>query len=176
MNILIVQDTDWIKRNPGQQHHLAERLLLKGHNIKVIDYEILWRTDGKKELYSRRQVFNNISKIFENAGISVIRPGIIKIPILDYVSMLYSYNKEISKQIKEFIPDVIVSHSILTNYLAMRLAKKNNIPFVFHMTDAQHTIIPSKILQPIGKIIETKILKNADRVITINEKLRDYAI
>lgn len=171
-----MQDTDWIKRNPGQQHHLAERLSLRGHNIKVIDYEILWRTDGKKELYSRRHVFNNVSKIFKNAGITVIRPGILKLPILDYISMLFSYNQEIDRQIKEFQPDIIVSHSILSNYLAMRLSKKNNIPFVFHMTDAQHTIIPSKTLQSVGKIIETKILKNADKVITINEKLRDYAI
>lgn len=176
MKILIVQDTDWIKRNPGQQHHLAERLMLKGHKIKVIDYEILWRIDGKKELYSKRQVFNNVSKIFKDASITVIRPGILKIPILEYISMLYTYNLEIDKQIKEFEPDVIVSHSILSNYLAMRLSKKNNIRFIFHMTDAQHTIIPSKFLQSLGRMIESKILKNADRVITINDKLKDYAI
>lgn len=58
----------------------------------------------------------------------------------------------------------------------MVLAKKYNIPFVFHMTDAQHTIIPSKYLQPIGKIMENHILKNADKVIVINDRLRDYAI
>jgi len=176
MRILIIQDTDWIKRYPGQQHHLAERLILKGHEIRVIDYEILWRTEGEKELFSRRHIFNNVSKIFKDARITVIRPGILKIPVLDYVSMLFTYSREIKRQIKEFKPDIIVSHSILTNYLAMRFSKKNDIPFIFHMTDAQHTIIPFKLLQPIGKIIESKILKNADRLVTINEKLRDYAI
>ena len=176
MKILIIQDTDWIKRYPHQQHHLAERLSLKGHEIRVIDYEILWRSEGKKELFSRRHVFNNVSKIFKDAGITVTRPGILKIPILDYISMLFTYNHEIKRQMKEFAPDVIVSHSILTNYLAMRLSKENSIPFVFHMTDAQHTIIPFKLLQPIGKIIESNILKKADRIIVINEKLKDYAI
>ena len=176
MRILIIQDTDWIKRYPGQQHHLAERLSLKGHKIRVIDYEILWRTDGGKKLFSRRHVFNGVSKIFKDVGITVIRPGILKIHLLDYVSMLFTYPREIKRQIKDFKPDVIVSHSILSNYLAMRLSKKNNVPFIFHMTDAQHTIIPYKFLQPIGKIIESKILKNADRVVVINEKLRDYAI
>ena len=176
MKILVIQDTDWIKRNPGQQHHLAERLLLRGHVLRVIDYEILWQTQGKKELYSRRQVYPNISKIFRDAGITVIRPGILKVPILNYASMIFTYNHEINKQIKEFKPDVIVSHSILTNYLALRLSKKNNIPFVFHMTDAQHTIIPHGFLQPVGKVIENRILRNADRVVTINDKLRDYAI
>ena len=176
MKILIIQDTDWIKRYPGQQHHLAERLLLRGHEIRVIDYEILWRTDGEKELFSRRQVFNGVSKIFKEVCVTVVRPGILKIPFLDYVSMLFTYHHEIKRQIEEFAPDVIVSHSILTNYFAMRLSKENNVPFIFHMTDAQHTIIPYKFLQPVGKIMESKILKNADKVVTINEKLKDYAI
>ena len=176
MRILIIQDTDWIKRNPGQQHHLAERLSLKGHKIKVIDYEILWRTEGQRALFSRRHVFMGVSKIFKEVSVTVVRPGILKIPFLDYVSMLFTYHSEIKRQIKKFAPDVIVSHSILTNYLAMRLSKENDIPFIFHMTDAQHTIIPFKLLQPIGKIIESKILKNADRIITINEKLGEYAI
>ncbi len=37
--ILVVQESDWLKRNPHQQHHLLERLSLKGHEIRVIDYK-----------------------------------------------------------------------------------------------------------------------------------------
>lgn len=176
MRILITQDTDWIKRYPGQQHHLAERLVSRGHDIRVIDYEILWKTEGKKELLSSKHVFNNVSKILGSSGVTVIRPGIIKIPFLDYVSMIFTYSKEIDRQIREFHPDIIMGHSILTNYLSMKYAKKYKIPFIFHMTDAQHTMIPFKQIQPLGKIIEQIILKNADRVVTINDKLRDYAI
>jgi len=43
MKILIIQDTDWIRRNPIQHTHLAERLAKRGHEIRVIDYEILWK-------------------------------------------------------------------------------------------------------------------------------------
>jgi glycosyltransferase involved in cell wall biosynthesis len=176
LRILITQDTDWIKRYPGQQHHLAERLILRGHEIRVIDYEILWKTEGKKELISSGRVFNNVSKVIGSPGVTVIRPGIIKIPYLDYISALFSYGYEINRQINEFCPNIIIGHSILTNYISMILAKKYDIPFAFHMTDAQHTIIPSKILQPIGKILEMNILKNADKVIVINDMLKDYAI
>jgi len=176
MKVLIVQDSDWLKRNIHQQHHIAERLVLKGHEIRVIDYEISWQTEGKKELFSKRQVFYNASKIFKDANIMVIRPGILKIPILNYVSILFTYHHEIGKQMKEFKPDILIVHSILSDYLAMKLSKKNNIPFIFHLIDVEHLLIPFKLLQLIGKIIESKILKNADRVITINEKLRDYAI
>ncbi len=41
MWILVVQESDWLKRNPHQQHHLMERLSLKGHEIKVIEKELI---------------------------------------------------------------------------------------------------------------------------------------
>lgn len=149
---------------------------MRGHEIRVVDYEILWRTEGKKELLSERHVIKNVSKIFPNAQITVIRPKILKVPILEYISMLLTYNREIKRQIIEFKPDIVVGHSILTNYLSMRWSKSKRIPYIFHMTDAQHTMIPFRFLRPIGKLIERKNLANAQRVVVINEKLKDYAI
>ena len=176
MRILITQDTDWMERNPGQQHHLADRLSLRGHEIRVIDYDILWKTRKSKGWRSTRQVFAHVSKTVPDADITVIRPAIWRIPVFHYVSMFFSYRKEIEKQLVNFEPDVIVGHSILSNYLSMRLSKKAGIPYVFHMTDAQHTIVPSRILRFIAKYVERRILKNANRIIVINEGLRDYSV
>ena len=175
MRILIVQDTDWIRRNPYQHTHLAERLVLRGHDIRVIDYEILWRTEGKKELISRRQTYT-VSRIFKDVNIQVIRPGILKIPILDYVSMLFTYGREINLQIREFNPDVILGNDILTTYLAYRAARKNDIPTIYYSIDVDYRLIPFKFLQPIGKIVEGKNIRSADLVIAINEGLREYTI
>jgi glycosyltransferase involved in cell wall biosynthesis len=90
--------------------------------------------------------------------------------------MLFTYNWEIKKQMDEFKPDVVINHSLLTNYLAMKQCKKRNIPCVFHLFDSQYSMIPFKPLQPLGKIIEKRILKNSDAVIVINEKLKKYAV
>ena len=49
MKILLVQESDWLKRNPHQQHHLMERLSLRGHEITVIDYNIDWKKESEKE-------------------------------------------------------------------------------------------------------------------------------
>jgi len=174
MRILITQESDWLRRNPLQQHHLAERLSLQGHDIRVIDYELLWKTQGRKELYSRREVFNNVSKIYSGANVTVIRPGIIKIPWLDYASLIFSHQKEINQQIKEFRPDIIVGFGILNGYLAAKAAKKNNLPFIYHWLDVLHWLITFKPLQPIGKMVESKTLKQADRVLTISENLKDF--
>ena len=174
MKLLITQESDWLKRNPLQQHHLAEILSLRGHDIRVIDYELLWRTKGKKELYSRRQVFDNVSKIYNGVNITVIRPPIIKVPGLDYVSLIFSHRKEITQQINEFKPDVIIGFGILNSYLAAKAAKKNNLPFIYHWLDVLHWLIPFKPFQPFGKMVETKTLKQADRVLVISDRLKDF--
>ena len=176
MRILITQETDWLKRNPAQQHHLAEMLSLRGHEIRVIDYEFLWRTQGKRELYSRRETFNNVSKIHQGASITVIRPGITKIPVLNYVSLVFSHRQEINRQIKEFTPDVIIGFGILNSYLAKKAAGENNIPFIYYWIDVLHRLIPFKLFQPVGKMVESRTLKQSERVLVINEELRDYVV
>lgn len=176
MKILLVQESDWLKRGPHQQHHLMERLSLKGHQIRVIDYEVLWKTQGRRELYSKRRIFNNVCKIYDSAAVTVIRPGVIKIPWLDYVSIVFSHKREIDRQIKEFKPDVIVGFGILGTYVAMRAAKRNDIAFAYYLIDVLHTLIPFKPFQPVAQVIEKKILKNADVVIALNSKFKDYLL
>lgn len=173
MKILILVDTDWTIRNPFQTSHLAERLALRRHEIRVIDYEILWRTEGEKELFSRRQVFH-VSRILKDANIKVIRPAILKIPILDYVSMLFTYTREINRQIREFNPDIIIGDAILSTYLAYKAGKKHNIPTIFYSIDLNYKLVPFRFLHPIGKLIESENIRSADLVIAINEGLREY--
>lgn len=175
MRLLFIQETDWLKRNPHQQHHLAEMLSLRGHEIRAIDYEFLWKTQSKREFYSRRKVLN-VSKIHDGAKILLIRPGVIKIPFLDYASLVFSHQKEIGRQIEEFAPDVIIGWSILNSYLARRAANKSKIPFLYYLIDVLHRLIPFTPFQLIGKLIESKTLKQADRVLVINDKLKEYMI
>ena len=176
MRILILQDTDWLIRYPGQQHHLAEMLSIRGHKVHVIDYEIMWRTQGRRGFYSRREVFNNVFKIYDGANVTIIRPGIIKIPWLDYVSLLFSNRKEISQQIKNFTPDIIIAFSILSAYLGERAAGKNSVPFIYYWTDVQHRMIPFKAFRPIARVVERRIIKQSDLILAINDKLRDCMI
>jgi glycosyltransferase involved in cell wall biosynthesis len=174
MKILVIQESDWIEKGPHQSHHLMERLSKKGHEVRVIDYEILWRLHEDKSLISARKVFKNECKAVEGGNITVIRPSIIKFPVLDYVSLFYTHRKEIKRQLDEFNPDVIIGFGILNAMLAIRLARKT--PFVYYLIDSLHRLVPKKTFQPLAKHIESKNLKRADRVVTINEKLKDYAI
>ena len=109
MRILVVQESDWIARGPHQSHHLMERLSRRGHEIRVIDFEILWREKETKSLISKRQVFEGVHKAINDGAVTVIRPSIIKLPVLDYISLIYTHKVEIQLQIIEFKPDMIIA-------------------------------------------------------------------
>jgi len=176
MRILFVQETDWLQRNPHQQHHLAELMSLRGHEIRVIDYEFSWRQNGSRQLRSRREVYDDAHKVRKGAKIHLIRPGTVKLPYLEYVSLLLSHRQEIGRQIAEYDPHVIVGLGILNAYLAARAARRKGIPFLYYWIDVLHTLVPSRTFQPIARMIEGRTLAAADRVLVINEMLREQVI
>ncbi len=179
MKILVVQESDWIKRNPHQQHHLMELLGLRDHEIRVIDYEVDWKIDKKEngsKIKSDRQVFEHYKKVYNTDNVTVIRPPLIKIPVLNYLSILHYHKKEIKRQIDEFQPDIIVGFGILNANIASRIAKRKKIPFVYYFIDVLHQLIPEKHFRGLGKQITKNTIKNASYVLTINRKLNETAV
>jgi len=175
MRILVVQESDWMERGPHQNHHLMERLSKKGHEIRIIDFEILWREKVDKSLISKKKMFCNVNKATDGT-VTVIRPAIVRLPIVDYISLIYTHHREIKRQINEFKPDIIVGFGILNAKIAIRLAKKNKIPFMYYIIDELHQLVPVKAFQILAKVIEQHNIKNANKVISINEGLREYTI
>ena len=153
-----------------------ERLSKRGHEIRVIDYEILWRRHAKNGIISKRETFENVHKSIDDGRITVIRPAIVKLPILDYISLVLSHRKEIKRQIKEFRPDVILGFGILNASIGIDQAKKNDLPFVYYIIDELHRLLPQRILRYPAKLIEMRNMKQSRLVISINEGLRDYTI
>lgn len=175
MRILLVQESDWLERNPHQQHHLMERMALRGHEIRVIDYPIDWPNDDDGGLIYHREVHENVSKINPGANIDVIRPGFIKIKGLNYAALFFTHKNEIEREVEEFKPDIILALGILNSYNASRIAKKNGIPFVYYFIDVIYALIPEKAFQKLGRLFTEKTIRNADLVITINRRLSEFA-
>lgn len=176
MNILVLQETDWIKRGPHQQHHLMDRMALRGHQIRVIDYEYFWKEDKDKKILTGRKETKGAYKIFKEANITLIRPGMIKVPVLDMASILYFHAKEIKRQIQESKPDVIIAFGILNAYIGMQQAKKHDIPFVYYLIDHLHTLLPNELTRKTAEQFEKHTLKDADKIFVINKGLKDYAV
>lgn len=176
MKILVVQDANWLKKGPHQQHHLMELLSEWGHEIKIIGYNQLWGED-QWSIMSKRIEYHNVHRIYAGAAAIYISPSFIKLPFLDYLSFLFTSKNEVKNCIDEFNPDIVVGFtSVLSNYWGMYYAKKRNIPFVYYWTDIIHKLIPFKPFHPIAQYIEKQVLKNSTCIVAMNSGLRDYLV
>jgi glycosyltransferase involved in cell wall biosynthesis len=175
MKILVVQESDWIKRGPHQQHHLMERLSLRGHEIRVIDYPILWRED-EAGLFSKSEFISGISKYYPGSSVDVIRPPLIRLPFFDMLSIPLFHPHHIIKQVKTFKPDIIIGFGIFNALFANVIARYYAIPFVYYLIDSLHTLIEEKPYRIIAKFLEQTTLRISDNILTINQALKDYTI
>ncbi len=176
MRILVIQESDWLEVGPHQSHHLMERMVVRGHDVRVIDFEIRWRTNGKKTGLNPRQIFDNMYKVLEGGGVTVFRPAFLRIPWLDYVTMAQTHTFEIRRQLIDFRPDIVVGFGLLNSSTAMRLCHKRGIPFVLYLIDVLHELVPQRNLQSLAKIVERNNIARADCILTINKTLRDYVL
>jgi len=176
MKILVVQESNWIAKGPHQSHHLMERLVQRGHEVRVIDFDILWRRNNERSLFSERKEMIASPKVIPGASITVIRPAIIQLPVLEYLSLLISHRKEIIRQMEEFKPDVVLGFGILNARLAITQCRKRNIPFVYYIIDELFRLVPQKWFQGIAQYIERMNYRDSNLVLSINEALREYTI
>jgi glycosyltransferase involved in cell wall biosynthesis len=175
MKILLLQDVDWTKKGPHQQHHLMELMSLRGHDILVIGFDQLWKEE--KGFFSKRSYFPKVSRFYEGSKISFIRPAFIRFPILNYLSFAISSKIEITRQFLKFNPDLIIGFSsILTNYWGLGMAKKLGLPYLYYCDDNPSSFNVSKPLVSIAERIAIEIMKESDKVLTINRALNDYVI
>jgi glycosyltransferase involved in cell wall biosynthesis len=176
VRIIVVQETDWLRRGPHQQHHLFERLSLRGHEVTVLDYPILRPHWPEEPFRVPRHEQPNAARIYDGAQIRLITPGTLSLRPLARPTSILSHRAELARLIREARPDVIVSYALSTGLPALRLARRHSIPYVFHVIDALHAIVPVRSLQPVAHAVERRLFGAADAVLLINEHLRDYAL
>jgi len=175
VHIVVVQETDWLKRGPHQQHHLMERLSLRGHQITVLDYPIL-RPHWPKEPIVAERSEREGARIYPNASIDVITPPTVSLQPLARPSSMLTHVRELRQIIKNQKPDLIVSYALSTGLPALRIAKQQGIPYIFHVIDALHAIVPQGFLRPIAHRFEKTIFSGAEQTLVINDHLLDYAV
>lgn len=176
MKILVVQESNWIAKGPHQSHHLMERMVSRGHEVRVIDFDIVWRNNPERKVFSSRLEVRTPPKVIPDAYITVIRPAIIQLPLLDYTSLLYSHRNEIIHQMDTFKPDVVIGFGILNARIAISQCHERNIPFVYYIIDELHRLVPQPFFQGYARSIESENMRRSDLVLSINEGLRDYTI
>jgi len=112
------------------------------------------------------------------------QPWMHRIPILQYLAIVWDLSRRIDEVVLEVEPDVIHAHSPALNGLAaLKIARKRNIPFVYECRafweDAavNHGSCDSDSLRyRLTRSLESYVFRRADVVTTICEGLRNDII
>jgi glycosyltransferase involved in cell wall biosynthesis len=165
MNILVLQETDWLIRGPHTQHHVFESLSLNpAINIQVLDYDMdnIMSSDSK---FIKKHVYKNVHRAVENSRVEIIRTAHLKVPFMRRISALITNFFQIFKIIRNNKPDLIVGFSITNGMIGLILSKVFNIPFIFFYIDILHQLVPISYVQGFARIVCQILLKNANQVL-----------
>ena len=165
MNILVLQETDWLTRGPHTQHHIFEKLSERPSiSITVLDYDID-KLQKFRSSYVKKQIFYNIHRVSDDSNIKVIRTSHLQIPFLRRITSLITNFFEILRIFRKNKPDIIVSFSITNGFIGLILAKLFKIPFLFFYIDILHEIVTIQYVKKIARIITRFTLKRSDKIL-----------
>jgi glycosyltransferase involved in cell wall biosynthesis len=165
MNILVLQETDWLTRGPHTQHHVFENISQNIKiNVTVLDYDID-KILKSNSVFIKKQIYKNTSCATDASNVKILRTSHLQIPYLRRITSLITNFKEILKIIRHDRPDVIVGFSMTNGFIGLLLAKLFKIPYIFYYIDVLHQLVPISYVQEIAKIITRFSFKFADQVI-----------
>lgn len=175
LRILIIQETNWIDRNVIQQHHLAERLVKRGHHVEVIDFDILWRERSNVARWQPRQVFPAVSKVLDGVSLRVTRPATMQVPLLDNATWTVTSLAELRRQVKDQVFDVVIGLTLTNSYLLALLLHRWRIPYISIVQEPYHTMVPQRWLWSTARAMERRAMQRADRVVVFTPQMCQYA-
>lgn len=176
LRILFMQETNWLDRNVIHQHHLGERLAQRGHNVQVIDYDILWPSRAQNMWYMPRQVFLNVNRVIEGIRLPVTRPAMIPKPIICHLTWAAGSLAELRSVIRTARPDIVVGLS-LSNSLPMALyLKKLGIPYISMVLEPYYSMVPQVWARGLARVYEALALRKAEGVVVFTPQMRQYVL
>jgi len=176
MNILVLQETDWLTRGPHTQHHIFETLSLNPSiKIQVLDYDMdnIMRSNSK---FIKKHVYMNIHRAVQDSHVEIIRTSHLKVPFLRRFSSLITNFFQIFKIIRNNKPDLIVGFSITNGIIGLIFSKIFKIPFIFFYIDILHQLVPLSYAQGLARIACQILLKNANQVLVHTKFQQRYVI
>ncbi|MEA3335603.1 MAG: glycosyltransferase family 4 protein [Chloroflexota bacterium] len=176
LRILIVQETNWVDRNVIQQHHLAERLVKRGHYVEVIDYDILWPTRTAPPRWQPRQEFPAVNKVIDGVSLQVTRPATIQLPLLAHMSWTTTSLLELRSKLESQPFDLVIGLTLTNSYFMARLLQWRNIPFISIVQEPYHTMVPQRWLWSAARMMEGAALRASNRVVVFTPQMREYVI
>jgi len=177
MNILVIHETEYIKKVIFEYQVIPELWSSWGHNVYVIDFPTELDKKSAFDLgYLKTKIIKNVSRANKKKGVTLIRPGLIKIPVISRLSAFWTHFFAIRRTIIDKKIDVIFLYSVPTNGLqTIFWAKRYGVPVYFRLLDVLNQLVPSKLLSLPTYLMEKMVYMRTDELSAITPKLTEYA-
>jgi glycosyltransferase involved in cell wall biosynthesis len=174
LRILVVQETDWIARNPILHHRMLEAMAKGGDEVLVLDHDILWNRKGRRPFIQRRIEARDVTKFEAGSGLVVVRPAMLRVPGFARPTWLIASTLELLRTFRHRRPDVVVAYGLSNALVARLLAAAYGVPFVFHIFDVLHALAEPQALAPVARLVEATLLRSADAVVVGHRGMWPY--
>lgn len=176
MNILVLQETDWLTRGPNTQHHIFERISRNSNiRITVLDYDID-KIMRSKSIFIKYHSYSNIQRAVDNSKINLIRTAHIQVPYLRRISSLITNFFGMLKLFRKNRPDIIYGFSLTNGIIGLFLSKLYGIPYIFYYIDKLHTLVPLQFVRKIAMFFSRLLFKYSDKIIVVTKLLQNYVL
>jgi glycosyltransferase involved in cell wall biosynthesis len=175
MKILIIHEIDWEEKVIFEPHHLAELFSIQGHEIFVIDCAQPNTNFFRKGIHTR--ILPNYYRVYDNANITLIRPASLLVKGINRITHYLTCKKVIEKIIEQKGIEKIFLYGSITNGIqTIEIAKKRKIPVIYRVLDVSHELINIPGIKQLAKKLESRVISNANLVLTTTKDLSRYAI
>lgn len=176
MNILVVHEKNWRAKNVFELQSYAESLSLKGHNVHAIEYDEVWERKGFLDILSlKTQKFQGIHRAFDNASVTLWRPGTVKLRGVSRLVAGLTFCQVFTQVVKQENINVVLMYSVPTyGVQTSLLAKWFNIPVLFRAIDIPTELVPNQSLRLPTLLLEKIIYPQIDKTLALTPKLKEY--
>lgn len=171
MKILFLHEVGYLEKPIFEMHEIPEHLAARGNEVFFIDLPECqtkprtWKV--KKETGSRLSVSPKILLFHQNTWLR---------GLIGRIAAVFLFAKVFRQVIDEIRPDVVVSYSVPTSgWQALRISRRQEIPYVFRALDVSHKIRKSPFTYLV-RAAERYIYRHSDWVSCNNPAMRIYCL
>src|SRR5689334_11132589 len=178
MRILIVHEVNYLKKIIYEFQILPEILSMLGHEVTIIDYDDTWKHSTNGEASGlRTRVHAGVHRAYADASVTVLRPGMIRLPVMSRISAAATSGIEVYRFVRDYSPDGVLLYGLPTVGIQSLLAAHQfDVPVIFRSIDILNQLVPFKPLVPVTRMMERYVYNRVDAVMTVTLHLKNHVL
>jgi len=176
LKLLVVHEVNYLAKIIYEFQILPEMLSMLGHEITIVDYDDTWDANSNGHFVDlKTKVHRDVHRAYPKAKVTVCRPGMIRAPLLSRISAAATTYFAIDRLLSRERFDAVILYGLPTvGVQTLLLARRHGVPVHFRSIDILHQLVPSALLVPVTKLLESFVYRNVDAITAVTPRLKKH--